>query len=195
MNDIYQERYVKHQARKALSLTSGFGSKKFKKYSPKEQKTFFEIFKNRRSQRVFNNEKITDSQLSQIIDVIDNVPSSCDRKGVTAKPITTRDDKDLLSGLLVGGTGWCYRGQVIFLLVSNELCYKNPAEKEIMPYLDAGVVIQSVYLACEALNLGCCFVNPNVREANYEFFKERFLSPGERFCGALVIGNYDLKHI
>ena len=195
MNDIYQERYVKHQARKALSLTSGFGSKKFKKYSRKEQKTFFEISKNRRSQRVFNNEKITDTQLFHILDAIDNSPSSCSRKGVTAKLVTMRNDKDLLSGLLVGGVGWCYRGQIIFLLVSNELCYKNPAEKEIMPYLDAGVVIQSIYLACEALNLGCCYINPNIRADNEEFFKERFLAPGERFCGALVVGNYDLKHV
>jgi nitroreductase len=64
-----------------------------------------------------------------------------------------------------------------------------------MPYLDAGVIIQTVYLATEALNIGCCYVNPNIREENKEFFKKRFKIEGDvLFCGALVLGKYNLKH-
>jgi hypothetical protein len=45
------------------------------------------------------------------------------------------------------------------------------------------------------MNLGCCFVNPNIRPENQEFFKQRFdIKNSQLFCGALAIGQYDLKH-
>jgi nitroreductase len=190
--DKFQERYLAHQKRKALSLTSNYGIK-VKKH--KLWKPFYQVAQNRRSQRVFNNEPITDFEYESIMSVIERSPSSCGRKGIEIIPITDRNSKDLLSGLLVGGTGWCHRGQIILLLVAKDLCYKNPAEKANMPFLDAGVIIQSTYLACEALNLGSCYINPNVREENQDFFNERFLQDGETFCGAISIGHYDLKHV
>jgi len=189
MNDIYQQRYTAHQKRKAESLTSSYG-KKVKPLSKKESDTFFKILKRRSSQRVFNNDPI---DIKPILEAIKTAPSSCNRQGVYAIIISKRDDKDLLSGLLVGGTGWIYRAQVILLLVADMIAYKNPAEKDTMPFLDAGVLIQTVYLTAEAMNIGCCFVNPNIRESNREFFKKRFLKENELFCGALVLGNYDLK--
>ena len=74
-------------------------------------------------------------------------------------------------------------------------CYKNPAERDFMPYLDAGVIIQTAYLTCEALNYGVCFVNPNIRPENQEFFKQRFgIKENQLFCGALALGKYDKKH-
>jgi nitroreductase len=188
--DKYQERYLAHQKRKAESLTSTYG-KKVKPVSLKESRVFFNILKRRSSQRVFNNEPI---DINPILEAIETVPNSCNRRGVYVKIITERDKKDLLSGLLVGGTGWCYRGQAILLLVADMTAYKNPAERQNMPFLDAGVIIQTVYLASEALNYGCCYVNPNIREQNQEFFKQRFLNDNELFCGALVIGKYNLKH-
>lgn len=195
MTDIYQERYLAHQKRKAKSLTSDFGVE-MKPNTKKEIEAFFKILERRRSQRAFNREEITEEELSRILTAIDLSPSSCSRRGVGVRIITDRDDKDLLSGLLVGGVGWCHRGQVIILLIADMLAYKNPAEKDTMPYLDAGVVIQTAYLSAEALNIGCCYINPNVREKNEAFFKERFgIGENELFCGAVVIGKYNKKHI
>lgn len=190
--DIYQERYLAHQGRKASVLMNNYGSKEFRKYTKKEKDMFFEILKTRCSQRAFNKEEI---DLSTLLWAIDQSPSSCDRKGVGVRVITERDDKDLLSGLLVGGVGWANRANTILLLVADMNAYKSPAERDFMPYLDAGVMIQTTYLACEAMNYGCCFVNPNVREVNQEFFKERFgIGENEVFCGALMVGGYDKKH-
>lgn len=191
-NDIYQERYLAHQERKKQILASTFGTQDFKVYTKREKEAFFEVLKNRSSQRAFNREEI---DLETIMWAIDQSPSSCDRKGVGVVPIQERDKKDLLSGLLVGGVGWVNRAHTVLLLVANMDAYKSPAEKDFMPYLDAGVVIQTTYLACEAMNYGCCFVNPNVRPENQEFFRERFeLGENELFCGALAIGKYDKKH-
>jgi nitroreductase len=195
MNDKYQERYSKHQQRKQESLTSTFGKKHFKKYTNKEQKTFFQILNNRCSQRVFNDEEITTPELKAILDALETAPSSCNRKAVEYRIITNRQDKEILSGLLVGGVGWVYRGQVILLLLAQMEAYKNPAERDSMPYLDAGTVIQTAYLSAAALNIGCCFVNPNIREKNEEFFRERFnIGDEELFCGAIVLGHFSRKH-
>jgi nitroreductase len=189
--DIFQERYLKHQERKSKLLSdSSFGIDKFKKYSIKEQETFFEILKNRCSQRAFNNQEV---DIEPILKAISLSPSSCGRKGVLIKEV--KENKDLLSELLVGGKGWINKSKVILLLVADMNCYKSPAERDFMPYLDAGILAQTTYLTCEAMNLGCCFVNPNIRPENQEFFKQRFdIKNSQLFCGALAIGQYDLKH-
>lgn len=193
MSDVYQDRYVAHQERKAkLLYASQYGDYEYRKYSDKEKELFFEILNNRVSQRTFNKEPI---DLEPILKAIETSPSSCGRKGVSVKVIEDRDSKDLLSGLLVGGVGWIHRADKILLLVADMDCYKNPAERANMPYLDAGVIIQTAYLACEAMNYGCCFCNPNIREQNIPFFKERYgITDNLVFCGAIAIGKYDLKH-
>jgi len=191
-NDIYQERYLAHQERKRDILTNNYGKRCFRKYTRVEREIFFEMLRTRCSQRAFNKEGI---DLDTLLWAIDQSPSSCDRKGVGVRVISERDDKDLLSGLLVGGVGWVNRADKVLLLVADMDAYKSPAERDFMLYLDAGVMIQTCYLACEAMNYGCCFVNPNIREENQEFFKERFgIMDNEVFCGALAVGNYDKKH-
>ena len=58
-----------------------------------------------------------------------------------------------------------------------------------MPYLDAGVIVQQVYLACTELDIGCCYVNPNMRNNHAKFFEETFMpNPDHRFCGAMALG-------
>ncbi len=122
--------------------------------------------------------------------MVETSPSSCDRKGVRYKVIEARDGKDLLSGLLVGGVGWVHRADKIVLLYTDMEAYKSPAERDFMPYLDAGVMIQSFYLACEVLGIKVCYVNPNIRENNKEFFKSRFFPELDeyKYLGAIVIG-------
>jgi len=190
--DGYQKRYLSHQKRKINSLLSNYGTTEFRRYNKNEQNVFFEILKTRSSQRCFNDEEVG---MEPILKAIELSPSSCDRKGVLIKVLESREQKEILSGLLVGGVGWIYRANKILLLLANMNCYKNPIEQYNMPYLDAGVIIQTVYLTCESLNYGCCYVNPNIRQENIEFFKNSFsLSDNILFCGALAIGKYDKKH-
>lgn len=187
--DEYQARYLAHQKRKADSLTSNFGVS-VKPYSKKEQDVFFKIVNNRCSQRVFTNEEVN---IEPILKAIQQSPSSCNRKAIKIEVITDRKYKEILSGLLVGGVGWCHRGTIL-LLKADMNAYKNPEEVNTMPYLDAGVIIQTAYLTAEVLNLGCCFVNPHVREEYRGFFGSLFLEDNEIFCGAIILGKYLKKH-
>ena len=189
--DIYQQKYLAHQERKKKILTSNYGVAKWRKYTPEEQKLFFDILKNRVSQRSFNREPV---DVDFILKQARMCPSSCSRQGIDFRVVGDRDLKDLLGGLLVGGVGWIHRANAIILLEANELAYKAGDEINFMPYLDAGIIAHNIYLICEVLGVGACFVNPNVRVGNITLFNERFLLTNHKFVGAIAIGNYDKKH-
>lgn len=177
----YQKRYLAHQKRKKDSLAGKYT--KETTYSNNEKEVVKKVFKNRRSSRVFSGDSV---ELEEILELVDTSPSSCDRKGVCYKIIDDRQDKEILSGLLVGGVGWINRADKIVLLLADMEAYGSPYEKEFMPYLDSGVLVQSFYLACEVYGIKCCYVNPNIREKNKQFFKQRFSE--HLFCGAIIIG-------
>ena len=155
-------------------------------YTPKEKQIFEKILKNRHSSRVFSGDKLTQKEIDTIERQAKMCPSSCDRQGVQLRWVADRDLKDLLSGILVGGVGWVNRADQIILLMADMDAYGSPFERDFMPLLDAGVLIQNIYLICEVMGLKCCYVNPNIRDLNKRHFEERF---GDyKFCGAMAIG-------
>ena len=166
MTDKYQGRYLAHQERK--------------------KKMLMELIKERHSDRLFSDVPIEEEKISELIKSVDFCPSSCDRRGVTVKVISSRDEKALLGGLLVGGVGWIHRASHVILIQADPLAYKAGDEIKFMPYLDGGVVGQQLYLMATALGLSCCFVNPNIRENNQDHFKKIF---GDYLlCGAFAVG-------
>jgi len=165
-NDKYQERYLAHQGRKAKMLK--------------------QIMEERHSDRVFGDAPVDEKDIDTLIESIYKCPSSCDRKAISHILVSDRDEKALLSGLLVGGTGWIHRAPNILLLFADPTAYKAGDEIKFMPYLDAGVVVEQLYLMATALELKACFVNPNIREMSKKHFTDVF---GDGiFCGAFVFG-------
>ena len=164
--DEYQKRYIEHQIRKKESLMN--------------------LMRARHSDRIFSDKEISSKELSLIIEMANLAPSSCNRKAVSIKVVQCRDDKALLGGLLVGGVGWIHKAESIFLFVANKNAYKE--KLQFMPYLDCGFVAEQIYLICTAMDIKCCFVNPNIREDNYKYFADRFLLEDEMFLGTMAIG-------
>lgn len=166
MEDQFQSRYLAHQARKKQVL--------------------IEIMGERHSNRRFSDTEVPDSLIDELKQMKELAPSSCDRQAVQMTVIRDRDQKALLGGLLVGGVGWVHRAPVIILLMADPVAYKAGDEIEYMPYLDAGCVIQQLYLTATAQGLHCAYSNPNIRENNKDFFHSRF---GDGiFCGAFALG-------
>ena len=186
--DIYQIRYERYQERKRKLLDGEIDYIDHKEEL--DSYAFTEIVKNRVSQRKFNNKPIDENELFYIKQVIINTPSSCNRQAVQIK-IVAGEDKKELEELLVGGKEWMGAADKIILLLADMEAYKSPTEVDFMPYLDAGFIGMSVYYATTAIGIGCCFVNPNIREKNKDRFKK--YSGDYRFCGAIAIGNYDKK--
>lgn len=171
--DIYQERYFTHQVKKKTQLT--------------------QLFESRVSQRIFNNNPITVEEIYTLLENCAAAPSSCNRQAVYTVIVTSREDKELLSGLLVGGVGWVHRADTIILLFASKEAYKAEGEISFMPYLDAGVVIAYLQLAAEDMNIGSAYINPNIRPRFKDFFSSTFNADNDIFCGALALGHYDVK--
>lgn len=165
--DKYQLRYEAHQARKAKVLE--------------------EIMKERHSDRVFEKTEVDRNKIDKMFEAIDLCPSSCSRKAIYTILVVERDEKELLGGVLIGGIGWINRAPAIMLIFADPVAYKAGKEIEFMPFLDAGVVVEQLYLVAATLGLKCCFCNPNIRDMNKKHFAEVF---GDGiFCGAFAFGN------
>lgn len=164
--DEFQERYLAHQKRKKQVL--------------------IEIMRERHSNRMFADREVPNDVVREVVESLSLCPSSCDRHGVQARVVTDRDGKALLGGLLVGGVGWVHRAPVVILLMADPGAYKAGDEITFMPYLDAGVMVQQLYLKTTSLGLHGAFVNPNIRTQNKEHF-ERVFGSGI-FCGAFALG-------
>lgn len=150
------------------------------------------LIKERHSNRRFDDRQLEQTDLDQILDALRHCPSSCDRFGVRVKVVQDRDDKALLNGLLVGGTGWIYRAPTVLMLFANPEAYKggdNGDEANYNSYLDAGVMAQTAMLVATSLGLHTAFCNPQVRSQDRDYFYKRF-SPWEKslFCGAIALG-------
>ena len=191
--DIYQQRYIEHQAKKRQQLAPSSGETDWKKYSAEEIAALFAVLKNRRTQRTFNSSPITQEEMDKLAKAMAASPSSCNRQAIVGRVISERDEKELLSGLLVGGVGWSHRADKIVILFADQRAYKSPAEQAFMPYLDAGARIMTMYVATEAIGVGAAYINPNIREANKELFAKRFGGEGLIFCGAMALGHYDTR--
>ncbi|MFI9595321.1 hypothetical protein [Nonomuraea sp. NPDC052265] len=122
--DPYQARYIAHQARK--------------------RDTLLRIMRERHSDRMYDARPVGEELRERVREVITLCPSSCDRRGVAVREVDSRDERELLSGLLVGGVGWLHRAPWILLVFADPLAYKAGGEIAWMPYLDAGVIIQQV---------------------------------------------------
>lgn len=169
--DNFQKRYVDHIEKKNEQLKN----KKNAPFNEQIMSGFTDVLNtitNRKSRRVFR-EKVVGDELNLLIESANRAPSSCDRHGV----FLLEAPKDLIS-LLVGGVGWCDKGTVL-AFYADMTAYKSPYEKEFMPYLDTGFMAQNIYLLCEVMGIGCCFINPNT----YNKYKSEHL-----LTGAISIG-------
>ena len=169
--DQFQQRYLNHQGKKKMQILN--------------------LIRDRHSDRVFSDRDIDVEDMKKVIESAYLAPSSCDRKAILLKHIKFRDNKQLLSGLLVGGVGWIHRASEIILLVADVGAYKE--NLYYMPYLDTGFIAENIWLACTELKIGCCFVNPNAREEHKGILRQFFIRPNEILTGVLALGYMEGK--
>lgn len=165
-DDIYQRRYLEHQARKAEVLR--------------------DLMTRCHSDRIFDSAEVSDETLERILVAAKTAPSSCNRQAVQVAEVRARDDRARLGGLLVGGVGWIHRSPVILLLHVDPEAYKAPGEIDFMPYLDMAFAADRILLAAEAEGLKHCFVNPSIRQPDLAHFRKSFNI--ELLGGAVALG-------
>lgn len=164
-DDLYQERYTAHQARKSEVLR--------------------QIMEERHSERVFGG-SLTEEEMLDIIELAREAPSSCARQGTYYEIVSDRDRKDILSGLLVGAVGWAHRAPHLILLFADPQAYKAGNEITFNGYLDAGMFGAHIMLIAESMGFKSCYINPAIRDFNKPHFQALF---GDmQYCGAIAIG-------
>lgn len=178
--DEFQERYLKHQENKKQTIENDIEISK-EHYNLVEKMSALKVIKSRRSRRVFTNEKIDTSYLNL---ALETSPSSCNRKAIYLLQV----DPKQIEKYLVGGKGWVNKAKEVWLLFGNIEAYKSPNEISFMPYLDAGFLAQNIYLLSEIYGVGCCFINPNIREENKKEFNTKYNQHNDYFCGAIAFG-------
>jgi nitroreductase len=169
MVDKFQKNYLRHQEYKKLTLTGKIKEPKLIGYTREEKKAVIKVIKKRRSRRIYNR----GVNISSILKIAGYAPSSCARRGVEAKKLPI-----YMMNALIGAREWHKKGSVIGLY-ANPVAYKSEWEKEYMPYLDAGVMAQTILIYCEVKGYKACFINPNTHGK----YKGKKI-----FCGAIAIG-------
>jgi nitroreductase len=187
--NTYEERCRKHQDRKRAIIHGEKAESELPEISSRDReydlKAFERISKVRRSRRIFSpGKKITGTEMTKILNLANECPSSCNRQAIKLKVIRSKDEIRLLETLLSGGEGWCDKADKIILIFGEKSAY-NPDEIYI-PYLDAGTKIQQISLTCAAMGIKCCYISLNIAEENKNTFRERF--GYEIFCGAMAVG-------
>ena len=83
---------------------------------------------------------------------------------------------------------------MVMLFFADQLAYKAPGEAEFMPAYDCAFAAANVIFMAEALGLGACFVNPNMRLENCRKFDTRFNPRKFVFGGAVALGRYEVEN-
>lgn len=172
--DIFQERYLKHQERKTNCISRKSDNLLPNFYYATDEPVLFKIMENRKSRRFFKRRAISNEHKKKIFEAASFAPSSCNRKAVIV------EETDLID--FVGGAKWFEYAPLKLAFIADMEAYKSPIERPYMPYLDTGFIAQNIYLACEVLGLGCCYVNPNRREKTFEAVNNKLIT------GAMAIG-------
>lgn len=183
--DIYQERYLMHQDKKRNMLNIAESKKETENIINKDNLKYF--LEKRHSQRIFNTDEITNEEKKYIFESIACAPSSCNRQPIYVLEILVED----IENIFKGATNWAKNGKFGLLILANKKAYKSINEKDYMPFLDAGVVIENIYLMSTALDIGCCFVNPNIKDDTILKSKYSNVLNDYYICGAMVFGKYD----
>ena len=183
----YQDRYLKHQENKKKTFEIE-GDELF----VIEKENFDDVITGRRSYRKFY-DKMTNSEIKEVINYSKFCPSSCNRQAVGIKIVKSKKEKELIDEYLVGGKNWIGKAGFIILLFADMEAYKSPNEVMFMPYLDAGVLGMTLTLGAEKLGYGSCIVNPNIRQKDLNKFNNIFNKKGYKFCISLAVGKKGIQ--
>ena len=102
MKDIFQDRYLEHQERKQK-----YECLEDYKHDKGQLLTLINIMDKRRSQRIFNDEEISQNEIDLINFSIINSPSSCNRQAVYLKEV----EPSFIEEHFRGANNWAKNGK------------------------------------------------------------------------------------
>ena len=153
-----------------------------------------EVIKTRRSIRKWTDKNIDKDQIMKIIDVARWSPSSCNRQTIKILVIKNKDIIDLIGRSLMGGVGFASTAPVLNIVLVDVRPYDFKIERHI-PYIDAGIFIQTFLLMAHYMGLGACPIHWTVGEKKEKEIREKLHIPDYYIPIAVIALGYPSEDI
>lgn len=120
-----------------------------------KNKSYFEIINNRFSCRSFKEEKIKKEELIQILEAGRIAPTA-----VNFQPqrIIAVEDEALIKKMQDNFKGAFNAKTILVVCYDKNVCWTRKNDNKCFGDVDSAIVATHMMLACEALDIGCCYV-------------------------------------
>lgn len=118
----------------------------------------FDLFKQRRSVRWYQQQKVEASLIDQAIEMAAQAPSACNRQPFQFYTITNMDKASDIASIAMGTTGFSDNIPALIVVVGNLSAYPAERDRHVI-YIDGGLAAMQLMLAFETLGLSSCPIN------------------------------------
>lgn len=134
----------------------------------------YNLFKQRRSVRWFEDKAVDLAVIKQAIEMATQAPSACNRQPFNFYTITNPEKASEIASIPMGTKGFAQNIQALIVVVGDLSYYPKERDRHVI-YIDGGLVAMQLMLAFESLGLSTCPINwPDME--TYEKKMERALN-------------------
>ncbi len=122
------------------------------------QQQLYQLFKQRRSVRWYQQKPVDIELISQAVDMASQAPSACNRQPFQFFTITNMDKASDIASIAMGTTGFADNIPALLVVVGDLSAYPAERDRHVI-YIDGGLASMQLMLALETLGLSSCPIN------------------------------------
>jgi len=127
------------------------------------QEQLFDLFKQRRSVRWYEQKPVEIPLIQQAIEMAAQAPSACNRQPFEFYTITDMKEASQVASIAMGTTGFSDNIPALIVVVGDLSAYPAERDRHVI-YIDAGLAAMQLMLAFETLGLSTCPINwPDIK--------------------------------
>ena len=154
-------------------------------------RNFYNLCKQRRSVRWYQNREIPISMLENAINAALQAPSACNRQPFDFVVITDPERARRLAGLAGGTAGYAQNIQSLVIVLGDLSAYPYERDRHVI-YIDSGLASMQLMLALETQGLSSCAINwPDVPHREQKMADELNLPSYKRVIMLMSVGYAD----
>lgn len=153
------------------------------------QANFLDFCKSRHSIRQFDTQRVSISEIEQVIELANHAPSACNRQETRVHFVNDAETTQEILKLQGGFSG--LSNEIYQLLVlTGKLSYTYMVEERMQIYVDGGIYLQNLLFALHYYKIGACPGHADVSpEKEKKILSLAKADSNERLISIIVIGN------
>jgi len=157
------------------------------------QEALYDLFKQRRSVRWYQQQKVEAALIDQAIEMAAQAPSACNRQPFQFYTITNMDKASDIASIAMGTAGFSDNIPALVVVVGDLSAYPAERDRHVI-YIDAGLASMQLMLAFETLGLSSCPINwPDIEICEKKIAKKLSLPIHLRPIMLISVGYGDEK--